>query len=242
MKTMRKDNRTDNDTRPLKLTPDYVSNIPGSVMVALGRTRVLCSATIEYKVPHFLKEEKKGWINAEYSMLPGSTGDRRVPRERNRINGRNMEIQRFISRALRNTFDLKEIEGITIHIDCDVIEADGSTRCASLNGAMVVLRKALDYLVFENKIAYLPKLEYIAAVSVGIRKDRILTDLTYEEDASADADINIISSESGQIIEVSAFAEENPVPRDRFDQAMDLGIEKNREIIELLKKQSGDLV
>lgn len=231
----RADNRADNQLREINISPDYVSNIPGSVMIEQGKTRILCSATIEYKVPHFLKEEKKGWINAEYAMLPGSTGERRVQRERNRINGRNIEIQRFISRALRNTFKLKLIDGITIHIDCDVIQADGGTRCASLNGGMIVLKKALEYLVFENKIRQLPELEYISAVSIGVKGDKILTDLTYIEDSAVDADINIISSENGRIIEVSAFAEENPISRDVFDKVLNIGIEKNIEIINILK-------
>ncbi len=233
---MRKNNREFNELRPIKITPNYVSNLPGSVFIEHGRTRIICSATVEYKVPHFLKQEKKGWINAEYAMLPGSTGARRVPRERGRTNGRNVEIQRFISRALRNTFNLKLIDGNTIHIDCDVIEADGGTRCASLNGAMIVLKKSLEYLVFENKIKKMPALEYIAAVSIGVKSDKILTDLTYEEDSSVDADINIISSETGKIIEVSAFAEESPVSKSIFDKVINLGIEKNIEIIKLIKE------
>ncbi len=232
---IRKDKRAFDEIRDIKVSPNFVSNIPGSVFIEQGRTRILCSSTIEYKVPHFMKEEKKGWINAEYAMLPGSTGKRRVPRERYRANGRNIEIQRFISRALRNTFKLKSINGIMIHIDCDVIEADGGTRCASLNGGMIVLKKALEYLVFENKISKLPEIEYIAAVSIGVKGDEILTDLTYEEDSKVDADINIVSSEQGNIIEVSAFAEESPLSKAVFDEVLNIGIKKNLEIIEKLK-------
>ncbi len=233
---IRRDNRAFDEMRKITITPNFVSNIPGSVLFEQGRTRILCSSTVEYKVPHFIKEEKKGWINAEYAMMPGSTGKRRVPRERQRTNGRNIEIQRFISRALRNTFKLKLIEGIMIHIDCDVIEADGGTRCASLNGGMIVLKKALEHLVFENKIKKLPEIEYIGAISIGVKGNEILTDLTYEEDSKVDADINIISSEKGHIIEVSAFAEENPISKELFDRAINIGIEKNLEIIKKLKE------
>jgi len=233
---MRNDSREYNELRPIKITPDFVSNIPGSAFIEQGRTRIICSATVEYKVPFFLKEEKKGWINAEYAMLPGSTGKRRVQRERSKLNGRNIEIQRFIGRALRNTFNLKKINGMTIHIDADVVEADGGTRCASLNGGMISLKKALEYLVFENKIKNLPELEYIAAVSIGVKDNKIFTDLNYEEDSAVDADINIISSESGKVIEVSAFAEEAPISKEIFDKVIEIGIEKNFEIIKLLKK------
>lgn len=233
---MRKDNRNFDELRKIKITPDFVPSIPGSVFIEQGNTRIICSATVEYKVPFFLKEEKKGWINAEYSMLPGSTGKRRVQRERNKINGRNIEIQRFIGRALRNTFSLKDINGITIHIDADVVEADGGTRCASLNGGMIALKKSLEYLVFENKIKRLPELEYIAAVSVGVKDDKIIADLNYQEDSDVDADINIISSEKGKIVEVSAFAEERPISKELFDEVINIGIEKNFEIIKLLKE------
>jgi len=233
---LRKDNRVFDELREIKISPDFVSNIPGSVFIEQGKTRIICSATVEYKVPHFIKEEKKGWINAEYSMMPGSTSKKRVPRERNRVNGRNIEIQRFIGRALRNTFNLKELEGITIHIDCDVIEADGGTRCVSLNGGMIVLKKALEYLVFENKIQRLPELEYIAAISIGVKGKDILIDLTYEEDSMVDADINIISSEKRHIVEVSAFAEKNSISKEIFDKVLNIGIEKNLKIIEKIKK------
>jgi ribonuclease PH len=233
---MRDDGRENYRMRDLKLTPDYIKNIPGSVLVELGDTRVLCTATVDQRVPMFLKNSDKGWVTAEYSMLPGSTGSQRSNRERQKVNNRNIEIQRFISRALRNTFDMRTIEGRTIFIDTDVLQADGSTRCASLNGGMLVLVKALRHLVYEQQIADLPDIEWIAAVSIGVKDNEILVDLTYREDSSADADINIVSSEKGNIVEVQAFAEENPISKEIFQKVIELGVEKNFEIINTLKK------
>jgi ribonuclease PH len=233
---MRHDGRADDQLREIKVTPDYIKNIPGSVLMEQGDTRVLCTAIYETKVPHFLKNSDKGWVTAEYAMLPGSTGAQRTLRERQRINNRNVEIQRFISRALRNTFDLKIIEGKTIYIDTDVLQADGGTRCASINGGMLALVKALRKMVFENILRQLPAIEWIAAVSVGVRDDAILADLDYKEDFAVDADINIVSSEKGNIVEVQAFAEEAPISREAFLKAVDLGVQKNLEIIEILKK------
>lgn len=233
---MRHDGRADDQLREIKVTPDYIKNIPGSVLMEQGDTRVLCTAVYETKVPHFLKNSDKGWVTAEYAMLPGSTGAQRTQRERQRINNRNVEIQRFISRALRNTFSLKTIEGKTINIDTDVLQADGGTRCASINGGMLALVKALRKMVFENILRQLPPIEWIAAVSVGVKDENILADLDYKEDFAVDADINIVSSEKGNIVEVQAFAEEAPISREAFLKAVDLGVQKNLEIIEILKK------
>ncbi|MCK5056736.1 MAG: ribonuclease PH [Candidatus Aminicenantes bacterium] len=236
---MREDGRENSQLRDMKFVPGYIDNVPGSLLIEQGNTKIICSATIENRVPFFLKESGKGWIAAEYSMLPGSTGNRRNAREREKKNNRNIEIQRFIGRALRNTFDLNLIRGMTIFIDTDVIRADGSTRCAALNSGMIALAKSLRYLVYENLVADLPEMEVISAVSIGVKDQEILVDLTFEEDAVVDADINIVSSEKGNLIEVQAFAEENPVAKELFHKAIDLGIEKNLEIMKLLKKQMG---
>ncbi len=233
---MRKDDRENHQLREMKIIPGYVKNIPGSVLIEQGDTRVLCTATCEAKVPYFLKNSGKGWIAAEYAMLPGSTGSQRKNRERQKVNNRNIEIQRFVGRALRNTFDLAIIDGWTIFIDTDVLQADGSTRCASINGGMLTLVKSLHHMVYENQIRDLPPIEWIAAVSIGVKGDEILVDLTYKEDTSVDADINIVSSEKGNIIEVQAFAEESPISKDIFQKVIDLGLEKNLEIIETLKQ------
>ena len=234
---MREDGRENFQLRDMKIVPGYIDNVPGSLLIEQGNTKIVCSATVENRVPFFLKESGKGWVAAEYAMLPGSTGNRRNAREREKKNNRNIEIQRFIGRALRNTFDLSVTQGMTIFIDTDVIQADGSTRCAALNSGMIALTKALRYLVYENLIADLPEIEVISAVSIGVKDQEILVDLTFKEDSLVDADINIVSSEKGNIIEVQAFAEESPVAKELFHKAIDIGVEKNLEITKLLKKQ-----
>ncbi|MCK4835265.1 MAG: ribonuclease PH [Candidatus Aminicenantes bacterium] len=233
---MREDNRKDSELRDIKIIPDYIQNLPGSVLIEQGNTRIISTATFESKTPHFLKETKKGWINAEYSMLPGSVGNQRLKRERFRTHNRHIEIQRFIGRALRNTFTLSAIEGKSIFIDTDVIQADGSTRCVALNAGMLVTVMVLKHLVFENLIPEMPEIEMISAVSIGLKDKNILVDISYQEDSSADADINIVSTEKQNIIEIQAFAEENPINNKLFKKAIDLGIEKNLEIIQILKK------
>lgn len=234
---MRKDGREFHQLREIKLTPDYIKRVPGSVMIEQGETRIICTATCEFRLPQFLRGGNKGWVMAEYGMLPGSTGhQQRMNRERQRVNNRSIEIQRFIGRALRTTFNLKKINGITIHLDADVIQADGGTRCASINGGMIVLAKTLKYLVFENKLQNMPELEYIAAVSIGVKNNNILVDLNYYEDSDADADINIVSTAAGNIVEVQAFGEEKNIPLDIFQKVVALGVEKNKEIIERIKQ------
>lgn len=233
---MRKDGRENHQIRDVRLTAGYIKNIPGSVLIEQGDTRVICTATFENKVPHFLRDSGKGWVTAEYAMMPGSAGNPRLNRERLKANSRSIEIQRFLGRAMRNTFDLKILDGKTIFIDTDVIQADGSTRCAALNGSVIALAKALRYLVYENMIKDFPDFKTIAAVSVGIKGSEILADLTYDEDANIDADINVVSSEEGHVMEVQAFAEENFIPQKLFHEAIDLAINKNFDIIEQIKK------
>lgn len=233
---MRKDNRKPSELREIKIVPGYVRDLPGSVLMEQGLTRIVATATFENRVPHFMRDTRKGWINAEYSMLPGSVGKHRLHRERFRSHNRHIEIQRFISRALRNSFPMSAIEGKTIFIDADVIQADGSTRCVALNAGMLLTVTVLKHLVFENQIPDMPEIEMMAAVSIGLKGDDILADLSYEEDSSADADINIVSTEKKNIIEIQAFAEENPVSNKLFKKAVELGIEKNLEVIEILRE------
>ncbi|UCH93296.1 MAG: ribonuclease PH [Candidatus Aminicenantes bacterium] len=233
---MRKDGRAYDQMREMRIIPDYIKNVPASVLIEQGDTRVLCTGIYEEKVPFFLKSSSKGWVKAEYSMLPGSTGNERVNRERQRVNNRHIEIQRFVGRALRTTFDLEKINGMTLHIDTDVLQADGSTRCASLNSGMVVLVKMLKYLVYETIIPDLPEIEWIASVSIGVKDKNILVDLTYEEDYQADADINIVSSGKGNIVEVQAFGEEKTISKEIFQDVINLGVKKNIDIIDQLKK------
>ncbi|MEN8154944.1 MAG: ribonuclease PH [Acidobacteriota bacterium] len=234
---MRKDGRNLIDIRKINIQDKYISNQPASLLYEQGQTRVICTATFSDKVPFFAKNEKKGWISAEYAMLPASTGKQRFFRERNgRVDKRNIEIQRFVGRALRNVINLKKIGDYNIFIDSDVLEADGGTRCAAVNGGVLTLIKLLKHLVYENLLYEVPEYELVAAVSVGIKDGEILADIDFAEDSVVDADINIVSSEKGNIIEVMGFAEESPVPKDLFYKAMDIALEKNNEIIKILKE------
>lgn len=235
----RRKDRGDLQLRQIRITSGYIRNTPGSTLFEQGHTRVISTATFTNKVPFFIKESKQGWLSAEYSMLPGSTGNERIIRERQRSNSRNIEIQRFIGRALRTSLNLKKIEERSILIDTDVIQADGGTRCASINSGMLSLYQLLRHLVYENLIADLPDVLFIAAVSIGVKENTILVDLNYEEDASADSDINIVSSEKGDIIEIEGFVEQQPLPPALLKKIIDLGIEKNREIIQILKNSLG---
>jgi ribonuclease PH len=191
---------------------------------------------MEERIPFFLKKSGKGWITAEYAMLPGSSGNQRVTRERGKINNRSGEIQRFIARALRTVLDPKEIGERTITLDADVIQADGSTRCASLNAGFLALILSLKHLVYEQMIADFPGFQFIAAVSIGVRQKEILVDLDYEEDSRIDNDINIVSNADGSLIEVQSFCEGAPLPPGLFNKAIALGVGKNLEIIGLEKK------
>jgi ribonuclease PH len=233
---MRANERATTELRPIVFIPGYVRNVPGSVLCEQGHTRVLATATVEDKVPLFLKKSGRGWVTAEYAMLPGCSGNQRIARERGKINNRSGEIQRFIGRALRAAVDMKGLGERTITLDADVIQADGGTRCASLNASFLALALALKHLVYEQVIADFPDFRFVAAVSIGVKNGEILADLDYEEDSHIDSDINIASTDAGALIEVQSFCEGEPLPHDLFQKAVALGIEKNREIIALQKK------
>jgi len=233
---MRAHDRAVQELRPMVFIPGYVRNVPGSVLCEQGHTRVVATATIEDKVPPFLKKSGRGWVTAEYAMLPGSSGNQRIARERAKINNRSGEIQRFIGRALRTVLDPKILGERTVTLDADVIQADGSTRCASLNASFLALVLSLKYLVYEQLIADFPPLRFIAAVSVGAKNDELLADLDYDEDSQIDSDINVVSTADGALVEVQSFCEGAPLSQELFQKAVALGIEKNREIIALLKK------
>lgn len=233
---MRANNRQNNELRPITFIPGYVRNVPGSVLCEQGHTRVVATATVEDRVPHFLKRSKRGWITAEYAMLPGSAGNQRIARERGKINNRSGEIQRFIGRALRTVLDPHALGERTITLDADVIQADGGTRCASLNASFLALVLALKHLVYEQWIADFPPFHQIAAVAIGVKDGELLADLDYEEDSCSDSDINIVSTAAGALIEVQSFCEGVPLPKTLLQRAVDLGIEKNGEIIALQEK------
>ena len=211
----RSDNRNPEQMRPINIIPDYIATAEGSALIEIGNTRVICTATVEEVVPSFLKGAGKGWVTAEYSMLPRSTLTR-TPREsaRGRISGRTHEIQRLIGRALRGVVDLNQLGERTITLDCDVIQADGGTRTASITGAFVALGLALEKLVEAGTLTSAPIRDFVAAISVGIVDGSILLDLCYEEDSRAEVDLNFVMTGSHKIVEIQATAEQHP-----FDEA-----------------------
>lgn len=207
---MRNDGRKNNELRPIKFTKDFTKNALGSVLVEFGDTKVITTASVEKKQPKWMDENAtKGWISAEYSLLPSSTSTR-CERERTKLSGRTQEIQRLISRSLRACVDLEKMPKITITIDADVIQADGGTRTASICGGFLALKIAIDKLIAEGKLEQNPIKEEIAAISVGIVDDEVKLDLCYEEDSRAQVDSNVVMTKSGKIIEFQTTAEGEP--------------------------------
>ena len=238
----RSDNRGPDQLRPVKIVPDFISTAEGAALIEVGNTRVICTASIEETVPAFMKGSGKGWITAEYSMLPRSTLTR-TPREasRGRQSGRTHEIQRLIGRALRAAVDLTQLGERTITLDCDVIQADGGTRTASITGAFVALGLALSKLVEAGTLSAAPIRDFVAAVSVGIVEGNILLDLCYEEDSQAEVDLNFVMTGGRKIVEVQATAEQHPFDEAQLKRMIDLaarGIEsliaKQRSILQQL--------
>jgi ribonuclease PH len=204
----RSDNRSPDQLRPVKITAEFITTAEGSALIEVGNTRVICTASIEEAVPTFLRNSGKGWISSEYSMLPRSTLTR-TPREvsKGRQSGRTHEIQRLIGRSLRAVTDLAKLGERTIWIDCDVIQADGGTRTASITGAFVALGLAIEKLIEAGTLKSAPLRDFVAAVSVGIVDGEILLDLAYEEDSRADVDMNFVMTAGGKMVEVQATAE-----------------------------------
>jgi len=215
--------RTAAQLRPIKLTPDYVATAEGSILIEAGNTRVLCNATVEPSVPGWLRNSGKGWVTAEYSMLPRATLTR-TPREseRGKIGGRTHEIQRLIGRSLRSVVDLKALGERMIILDCDVLQADGGTRTAAITGACAALAMALDKLVAAGTLPASPLKQLVAATSVGIVDGNILLDLAYEEDSRADVDMNVVMTEDGGLVEVQATAEHSTYTRQQLDALLDI--------------------
>ena len=208
---MRSDGRSAEQIRALKITPDFISQAEGSVLIELGRTRVICTATVNDGVPSFLKGSGKGWVTSEYGMLPRAT-EERTPREaaRGKQTGRTQEIQRLIGRSLRAVTDQEALGERTVWVDCDVIEADGGTRTASITGAFVALALAMERMVAAGMMKRLPLVDTVAATSVGIVSDTALLDLCYEEDSRAEVDMNVVMTGSGEFVEIQATAEGRP--------------------------------
>ena len=204
----RSDNRTPDQIRPVNIVPDFISTAEGSALIEVGNTRVICTASVEENVPAFMRNSGKGWISSEYGMLPRATLTR-TPREssKGRPSGRTQEIQRLIGRSLRAVADLTRLGERTIWIDCDVIQADGGTRTASITGAFVALGLALQRLIDAGTLTIAPIKDYVAAISIGIVDGEILLDLTYEEDSRADVDMNFVMTAGNKIVELQATAE-----------------------------------
>lgn len=233
----RSDGRNPDELRKVEIIRNFNMYAEGSCLVKFGNTWVVVTATVEEKVPNWLKGAGQGWITAEYSMLPRANMDR-TPRESHtgRISGRTMEIQRLIGRSLRAAFDLYEMGELTIIVDCDVLQADGGTRTASITGGFVAVYDAFNYLVRNGRLKKVPLKEFLAAVSVGIVEETMLLDLTFEEDFEAAVDFNVVMTESGKLVEVQGTAEKELFTRKDLDQILDLAEKGIKELIEVQKR------
>jgi ribonuclease PH len=234
---MRFEGRTANQLRSVRITPGYIGQAEGSVLIEVGRTRVICTASVEEAVPLFLKGQNKGWITSEYSMIPRATNTR-TPRESTvgKKSGRTQEIQRLIGRALRASIELEKLGERQIWIDCDVIEADGGTRTASITGAFVAMSLAIEKLRASNKITQNPIRSHVAAVSVGIIKGAPMLDLDYSEDSTADVDFNVVMTDRDEFVELQGTAERFPFSTAALTQLIDLARAGIRELIEVQRK------
>ena len=234
--------RNNEQIRPVKIIRNYLKHAEGSVLIEMGDTKVICTASVDDKVPPFIKGTGKGWITSEYGMLPRST-EVRKPREsaRGRIDGRTMEIQRLIGRALRSIVNLEKLGEITIYIDCDVIQADGGTRTASITGSYVALVDALYKLVQQERLKEMPLNGYIAAVSVGIKDGEAILDLNYSEDSTCQVDMNMVMTDKGEFIEIQGTGEESPFNKAQLREMMELAEKGIQELIEIQKQSLGEI-
>ena len=233
---MRIDGRKNDQVRHTKVTRNYIKHAEGSVLIEVGDTKVICTASIEDKVPPFLKGTGEGWITAEYNMLPRSTATRKVRDiARLKLDGRTMEIQRLIGRALRSVVDLKALGEKTIWIDCDVIQADGGTRTTSITGAFIALVDAVNKIHKQKSFKVYPIRKFVCATSVGIVGEEKLLDLCYEEDSNAKVDMNIIGTDDGQFVEIQGTGEEAPFTRSELNEILDLGEKGIKQMIQLHK-------
>jgi ribonuclease PH len=237
----REDGRAENQLRKIKITRDFNLYAEGSVLIEFGNTKVICTASVSEKVPPFLKGQGKGWITAEYSMIPRATGERNQRESaKGKLSGRTMEIQRLIGRALRTAIDLEKLGERTVTIDCDVIQADGGTRTTSISGGYIALALAMKKLVNEGILAENPIISNVAAISVGIVGGTPMLDLKYSEDSSAEVDMNVVMNGEGRFVEVQGTGEEATYTRAELNQLLDLAEAGINEIIELQNKVIGE--
>jgi len=235
MRTMseRHDGRAPDQLRPVRIEPGFVRTADGSALIEMGGTRVICTASVDEEVPRWMRGKRRGWVTAEYGMLPASTGERkRRDVSKGRPDGRTVEIQRLIGRAIRGVVDFEGLGERTVWLDCDVLEADGGTRCASITGAYVALELALQGLIGEGLLESMPLDQSVAAVSCGVVEGTALLDLDYPEDSTAEVDMNVVMAGDGGLVEVQATGERTPLSRASLDELLVLaagGIEQLRE-------------
>ncbi len=238
---MRPDGRRADELRKINIVRNFTKNAEGSVLIEMGDTKVICTASVEEKVPRFLKDQKKGWVTGEYSMLPRSTNVRKA-RESSigKVGGRTHEIQRLIGRAMRSVVDLRALGERTVWLDCDVIQADGGTRTASITGAFIALKDALSFVMEKKLIEVMPVKEYVAAISVGIVDGEPRLDLAYLEDSAAEVDMNVVMTGSGKFIEVQGTAETNPFSSKQLQDMLGLAESGIGQILEIQKTVLGE--
>lgn len=230
------DGRKPDELRKISITRNYLPHAEGSVFLELGKTRVICTASIEQKIPMFLRGTEQGWITAEYAMIPRATGTRMVRESiAGKVGGRTHEIQRLIGRSLRAVSDLKAFPEMTVWIDCDVVQADGGTRTAAITGSYVALFDAFQHLIKERKISEMPLSAFVAATSVGIVNDEPYLDLCFEEDVQAQVDMNMVMTDQGNIIEIQGTAEKRPFTPEELDQLLNLAKKGIKELINAQK-------
>ncbi|EES73003.1 tRNA nucleotidyltransferase [Paenibacillus sp. oral taxon 786 str. D14] len=239
---MRSNGRQADERRAMNLTVNVNKYAEGSVYIEVGDTKVMCTATVEEKVPMFMKGQGKGWVTAEYSMLPRATQTRNQRESaRGKLSGRTMEIQRLIARALRSVVDLQALGERSITIDCDVLQADGGTRTTSITGAFVALALAMHKIAQKHALPKFPITDFLASVSVGIVGEDTLLDLNYEEDSKAKVDMNVVMTGNGQFVEVQGTGEENPFSRAELDHMLELAEKGIREMIEQQREALGPI-
>mgnify|MGYP001444959707 CR=1 FL=1 len=240
---MRNDQRGANQLRNISIIPNFVNHPEGSVLITVGNTKVICNASIEDRVPPFMRGQGKGWITAEYAMLPRATAERNIRESsKGKVSGRTMEIQRLIGRALRSVVDLEKIGERTVWVDCDVIQADGGTRTASITGAFVAVVLAFNKLIENKSIKQMPVTDYLAATSVGILSDGTeILDLNYEEDSNANVDMNIVMTGSGEFVEIQGTGEESTFSIDQLKIMLKLASEGIEEIFKVQADTLGEI-
>lgn len=243
MSRLRLDGRNFDQIREVRITNHYLLHAEGSVLIEMGQTKVICTASVEEKTAQHLRGSGKGWVTAEYGMLPRSTGTRKMrDATRGKVDGRTMEIQRLIGRALRSVVDMEKMGERTIWIDCDVIQADGGTRTASITGAFVALMEAFRKLKETGVISEIPVKNYVSAISIGIVSDEILLDLCYEEDSRAKVDMNVVMTDEGEYIELQGTGEESPFKAAELREMLSMAEKGCRKLMDAQKAIIGDLI